>query len=114
MIHDWYRSLLGEVPPHVDFLARVSPRAFKTQRARFETAVTGALPAQIIPLLSVHLSAVRLWSKPLRRAVQTAKALGVRRSELVAALYWAGVYGADVVMETAMDAAGDLLEDWEA
>ena len=114
LVGDWYRGLLGEVPPQVDFLARVSPRAFKTQRARFETAVTGALPAQMIPLLSLHLSAVRLWPKPLRRAIQMTKALGVRRSELVGALYWAGVYGADVVLETAMDAAGDILEGWDS
>jgi hypothetical protein len=114
LVRDWYRGLLGEVPPQVDFLARVSPRAFKTQRARFETTVTGALPAQIIPLLSLHLSAVRLWPEPLRRAVQTAKALGVRRGELIAALYWAGVYGTDIVMETAMGAAGDILEDWDS
>ena len=113
LVRDWYRGLLGDVPPQVELFSRVSPRAFKTQRARFETAVSGALPAQMIPLLSLHLSAVRLWPKPLRRAVQTAKALGVRRGELVAALYWAGVYGADVVMETALDAAGDLLESWD-
>jgi hypothetical protein len=114
LIRGWYRDLLGEVPPHVDFLARVSPRAFKTQRARLETAITGALPAQMIPLLLLHLSAVRLWPKPLRRAIQMAKALGVRRGEVVAALYWAGVYGPDVVLEGAMDAAGDILESWDA
>jgi hypothetical protein len=113
LIRDWYRGLLGEVPRHVDFLARVAPRAFKTQRARFETAITGALPAQMIPLLSLHLSAVRLWPTPLRRAVQTAKALGVQRSEVVAALFWAGAYGADLVLETAFDAVGDVLESWD-
>ena len=45
--------------------------------------------------------------------MQTGKALGRGRGEVVAALLWAGVYGADVVMETAFDAAGDLLEEWE-
>jgi hypothetical protein len=114
LVRDWHRELLGEVPPHVDFLARVSPRAFKTQRARLETAITGALPAQMIPLLFLHLSAVRLWPKPLRRAIQMAKALGVRRGELVATLYWAGVYAPDAVMETALDAAGDILESWDS
>lgn len=112
LIRDWYRRTLGEVPAQVDFLARVAPRAFKTQRARFETAVKGALPAQMIPLLTLHLSAVRLWPKPLRRSLQMAQALGVRRREAVTALFWAGVYGADVVMETAFDAAGDVLEAW--
>jgi hypothetical protein len=105
--------MLGEVPAHVEFLALAAPRAFKTQRARFETAVSGALPAQMIPLLALHLSAVRLWPQPLRRSLQLAKVLGVTRGEAVSALFWAGVYGADIVMETAMDAAGDILVAWE-
>lgn len=113
LLRGWYRRTVGDVPSHVEFLGRVAPRSLKTQRARFETAITGALPAQIIPLLTLHLSAVRLWPTPLRRAVQSARSLGVRRGEVVAALLWAGVYGADVVMETAMDAAGDLFEDWD-
>jgi alkylhydroperoxidase/carboxymuconolactone decarboxylase family protein YurZ len=113
LIRDWYLRTLGEVPPHVDFLARVAPSAFKTQRARFETAVTGALPAQMIPLLTLHLNALRLRPKPLRRSLQTARSLGVTRREAVSALFWAGVYDADAVMETAFDAAGDVLESWD-
>jgi alkylhydroperoxidase/carboxymuconolactone decarboxylase family protein YurZ len=113
LIRDWYARTIGEVPPQVDFLARAAPSALKTQRARFETAVTGALPAQMIPLLTLHLSAVRLWPKPLRRSLQAARSLGVTRREAVSALFWAGVYGADVVMETAFDAAGDVLEAWD-
>jgi hypothetical protein len=105
--------MLGEVPSHVDFFAVAAPRAFKTQQARLETAVSGALPAQMIPLLSLHLSAIRLWPQPLRRSLQLAKTLGVTRSEAVSALFWAGVYGADIVMDTAMDAAGDILVAWE-
>jgi hypothetical protein len=113
LIRDWYRRTVGEVPAQVEFLARVAPRAYKTQRARFETAVKGALPAQMIPLLTLHLSAVRVWPKPLRRSLQMAQAFGVRRREVVSTLLWAGVYGADVVLETAFDAAGDVLEAWE-
>jgi alkylhydroperoxidase/carboxymuconolactone decarboxylase family protein YurZ len=113
LIRDWYRRMLGEVPAQVDFLAEAAPRAFKTQRARFETAVKGALPAQMIPLLTLHLSAVRLWPKPLRRSLQLARTLGATRREAVTALLWAGVYGADIVMETAIDAAGDVLAGWD-
>jgi len=113
LIRDWYRRTLGEVPPQVDFLARVAPRAYKTQRARFETAVKGALPAQMIPLLMLHLSVLRMRPKPIRRSLQLAQALGVRRREVVSTLFWAGVYDADAVMETAFDAAGDLLEAWD-
>ena len=113
LIRDWYRRTLGDVPAQVDFLARVAPRAYKTQRARFETAVKGALPAQMIPLLTLHLSALRLWPRPLRRSMLLAKSLGVRRHQAVSTLFWAGVYGADLVMETALDAAGDVLEAWD-
>ena len=113
LIRDWYRRTYGDVPAHVELLGRSAPSALKTQRARFETAIRGALPAQLIPLLTLHLSAVRLWPKPLRRAAQTARALGVQRGHVVAALLWAAVYGADVVMETALDAAGDVLDAWD-
>jgi alkylhydroperoxidase/carboxymuconolactone decarboxylase family protein YurZ len=113
LIRAWYEQAYGEVPVQVDFLGRVAPRAYKTQRARFERAVTGALPAQMIPLLMLHLSAVRLWPKPLRRSIQMARTLGVHRREVVTALFWAAVYGGDVVMETAFDAAGDVLAAWD-
>jgi len=38
LIRAWYGRTLGEVPSHVDLLAREAPAAFKTQRARFERA----------------------------------------------------------------------------
>jgi hypothetical protein len=112
LIREWHRRATGEVPSHVDFLAQAAPAAFKTQRARFERAVRGDLPAQMIPFFLLHLSALRLDPTPLRRSIQTAKTLGVRRRDVVSALFWAGVYGGDVVMETAFDAAGDILSSW--
>jgi hypothetical protein len=66
----------------------------------------------MIPFLALHLSALRRDEKPLRRSIQTARALGVRRRDVVSALFWAGVYGTDLVMETAFDAAGDILTSW--
>jgi len=112
LIQDWYLRMYGEVPAQVALLAAISPRAFKTQRARQEKAVTGALPAQVIPLLMLHLSAIRLWATPLRRSLQMARRLGVGRDHAVAALYWAAVYGGDVVMETAMHAGRDIIDGW--
>jgi alkylhydroperoxidase/carboxymuconolactone decarboxylase family protein YurZ len=100
-IRDWYRGTYGEVPAHVEFLPS---DALKTYRARYETTVRGALPAQMIPLLALHLYAVTLAPKPLRRAVQLARALGVTRREAMTVLLWAAVYGGDAVLETASDA----------
>ena len=110
LVRDWYRRTYGEVPAHVEFLARTAPSALKTYRARFETTARGALPAQLVPLLAVHLHALTLAPKPLRRALQVARALGATRREAVTALLWAAVYGGDAVLETAFDAAGDVLE----
>jgi alkylhydroperoxidase/carboxymuconolactone decarboxylase family protein YurZ len=103
LIRDWYRRTYGEVPAHVEFLGRTAPAALKTQRARFETTVRGALPVQMIPLLGVHLYALTMAPKPLRRALQLARAVGVTRREAVTALLWAAVYGGDAVLETAFD-----------
>ena len=109
LLCDWYARMLGEVPPYLELFARLAPRALKTQRARFETAVTGALPVQMVPLFAVHVSAVRLWPQPLRRAIRLAKSLGLRRGEVVAALFWAGVYGGEHVL----DAAAEAIREWE-
>jgi alkylhydroperoxidase/carboxymuconolactone decarboxylase family protein YurZ len=109
LITNWYTQTYGDVPAQVQFLVRTAPAALKTQRARFETTVRGALPAQMIPLLQTHLYALTLAPAPLRRALQLARALGVTRREAVTALLWAAVYGGDAVLETALDAAGDVL-----
>jgi alkylhydroperoxidase/carboxymuconolactone decarboxylase family protein YurZ len=109
LLRAWYERSYGEVPSHVELLAQVAPRSLKTQRARFERAVSGDLPVQMVPLFALHAAAVRMWPKALRRAVQLAKALGLRRGEIVAALFWAAVYGGDATMEAAFDAAGDVI-----
>ena len=100
------------MPAHVELLAELAPDALKTQRARFETAVRGELPAQLVPLLEANLHAIRLQPTPLRRSLALARSLGVRRGEALATLFWAAVYGGDVVMETAVDALADVLADW--
>jgi alkylhydroperoxidase/carboxymuconolactone decarboxylase family protein YurZ len=109
LIRDWYVRVYGEVPVHIEVLARTCPAGLKTLRARYETTVRGALPAQMLPLLALHLHAIQLAPTPLRRAVQLARALGVGREQLLTALLWAAVYGGDAVLETAFDAAGDVL-----
>ena len=112
LIRDWYERMEGGVPAHVELLAELAPDALKTQRARFETAVRGELPAQLVPLQQANLSAIRLAKAPLRRSLVLARSLGVRRGEALATLLWAAVYGGDAVMETALEAVSDVLEGW--
>ena len=114
LLRAWNRRLYGEVPPSVEFAVRAHPDAYKTQQARLEKAVKGALPAQLIPLLSLHHAAIRLAPIPIRRSLQLARSLGVDRSHVESTLFWAAVYGGDVVFEAALDAGGDVLDAWRS
>lgn len=109
-LREWYRRVYGEVPPHVEPLARRHPRALKTQRMRFEGSLGPALPPQMAALCMLQLAAIRHYALPTRRAVQLAQSLGAGDSHIVATLLWAGIYGGDEVMESAFAAVGDLLD----
>jgi hypothetical protein len=74
--------------------------------------VRGALPAQIIPLFTLHLATVRQSPVAVARSLRLARGLGVRRGEALCALLWAAVYGGEGTVEAALAAAGDVLEDW--
>ena len=113
LVREWYRRMYGEVPAHVEVLAELHPRALKTHQLRFELAPLHDLPAQLVPLYRLHLAAMRLWERPMRRSAQMARALGVRRHHVVSTLFWAAVYGGDAVLETAVTSIGDLLRDWD-
>jgi hypothetical protein len=114
LLRAWNRRLYGEVPPSVEFAARAHPGAAKTQQARLEKAVGGALPAQLIPLLWLHHAAIRQAPVPLRRSLQLARSLGVARPYAESTLFWAAVYGGDVVLEAALAAGADVLGDWRS
>jgi alkylhydroperoxidase/carboxymuconolactone decarboxylase family protein YurZ len=109
----WYLRVYGEIPSHVEALMRFHPVAYKTQRIRLEAALGSALPAQMAPLSLLLLATQRQSPKAILRAAQIAKALGVRRHQLVETLFWAGVYSVDETMEVAFDALDGLLDGWE-
>jgi hypothetical protein len=109
-LRNWYVRTYGEVPRHVDLLARLHPRALKTERLRLELAASGALPVQMIPLFRLHFAAIHSVRSLMRRAVQMAQAFGICRAHVVATLFWASVYGGEAVLEEAFEATGDLLE----
>ena len=98
----------------VELAARANAAACKTQQARLEKAVKGAVPAQLIPLLWLHHAAIRQAPIPIRRALRLARSLGVQRDHVESTLFWAAVYGGDVVFEAAVDAAGDVLDAWRS
>lgn len=112
LVRSWYRDVTGDVPAHVELLGELAPDALKTLRARFETAVRGALPAQLIPLFTLHLATVRQSPVAVARSLRIARGLGVRRGEALCALLWAAVYGGETTLEAAFVGAGDVLDGW--
>jgi hypothetical protein len=106
----WHERMHGEVPVHVTTLARLHPRAYKTHRLRYELAFTGALPAQLVPLLDLHVAVNRRWPDAARRAVQMAQALDVRRHQVVTTLFWGAASGGEAALERAASAVADQLE----
>jgi hypothetical protein len=104
----------GVVPRHVELFGRLHPRAYKLQRIRYEKAI-GSMPAQLAPLLTLQLAALRLEPQVMRQSLHQARVLGCRRHHVVQAIE-AGLRQTMVhplYMEQATDAVGDLLAGWE-
>ena len=107
----WYESTLGEVPPHVRFLAAHRPDLLKAYRQRFENCVR-ELPKQIVPTTLLHYNVIRGFASGIRDNVLLARAFGVSKELVLNTIGSAslnGVEGFDFVHE----AAGDVFADWD-
>ena len=93
LVREWYRSRTGEVPEHVEFLARHRPGLLKSWRRRYETAISGTLPVQMIPFLMLHLNATRGFGDGVRDAALLGRAAGLTPDEIIEAVLWGMVYG---------------------
>ncbi|MDE3100704.1 MAG: hypothetical protein KGJ98_00550 [Chloroflexota bacterium] len=101
-VEAWHRRVGGEVPRHVRLWSELNPVSFKTQRARFETALGETVPAQVFPLSVLHFAAVRMQPTMARRALLQARALGVARRDAVQVLEAAFIYGGEWQMEAVL------------
>lgn len=108
-LQDWYRSTLGEIPPHVRFLVTHRPGLLKAYRDRYEHAIRDSLPKQMLPYLLLSHNVVRGFRGGIRENVLLGRALGMTREQLLDAICFAvldaGVNALDLVEE----AAGDVL-----
>jgi hypothetical protein len=112
-IEEWHRTVQGEVPGYVRFLARHYPLALLAFRARYETSMTGTLPKQFIALCQVHLAAC--WVRPdaLRRALHMARTFGVAKDHVVQILALAMLYLGDVRTDAALEGVDQMLVAWD-
>ena len=114
-ISEWHQRMHGVVPRHVELFGRLHPRALKLQRLRYEKSVGTVMPAQLAPLLMLHLATLRLQPQVMRQSLHQARVLGCRRHHVVQTLE-AGLRQMMVhplYTEQATEAVGDLLAGWE-
>jgi hypothetical protein len=114
-ISEWHQRMHGVVPRHVELFGRLHPRALKLQRLRYEKSVGTVMPAQLAPLLMLHLATLRLQPQVMRQSLHQARVLGCRRHHVVQTIE-AGLRQMMVhplYTEQATDAVGDLLAGWE-
>jgi hypothetical protein len=111
-IDDWHRRVYGEPSPHIGVVAAWHGNALKTMRLRYEAAMGSTwLPARLLPLLLLHVEALRGRERPMRRAARLARHVGCEPQQVLGTVLWASVYGGDAVLEPALLAIGDLLDD---
>jgi len=105
----WYLDTIGEVPRHVDFLARHRPGLLKAYRDRYEHAIRDSLPKQMLPYLLLNHHVVRGSRDAIRENVLLGAAVGMSRDELLDAICFAVLHAGANALDLADEAAGDLL-----
>jgi hypothetical protein len=108
-LRDWYARTLGEVPPHVDFLATHRPGLLKAYRDRYEHAIRDSLPKQMLPYLLLSHNVVRGFRGGIRENVLLGRALGMSREQLLDAICFAVLDAGANALDVVDDAAGDVL-----
>jgi alkylhydroperoxidase/carboxymuconolactone decarboxylase family protein YurZ len=109
----WYRTTLGEVPAHVEFLAAARPNLLKAYRDRYEHAIRDALPQQMLPYLLLGYNTVRGFHDGIRENVLLGRALGMTPEQLLDAICQGVLHAGIESLGIVNQAAGDLLEDME-
>jgi hypothetical protein len=114
LLRQWHLQMGGEVPIDVELWTKLHPRAYKTTRARYETALQ-VLPAQLAPLFTLFNATYSIWPNVARRSIVQARALGVQRHHVVQTMSWAALLkGGEWKLEAVLaDGVGDLLAKWE-
>jgi hypothetical protein len=111
LLEGWYRRVLGEIPPSVQFLARFRPRMLKAWRNRFEHVVH-VMPKQMMPFLLLHFECLRGHEAGIREAVLLSRGFGLTLTQTCDAIVWSMLYGGHGATGNAWRAAGDILESW--
>jgi hypothetical protein len=114
LISRWHQDMHGVYPQHVQLFATLHPEAYKLQRIRYERSVGTVIPAQLVPLLTLHLATMLMEKTVMRQAVHQARVLGCRRHHVVQTLFSGLRQSIDpMVLESAAVAVSEELAGWE-
>jgi hypothetical protein len=108
-LREWYRRTLGEVPPHVTFLAMHRPGLLKAYRDRYEHAIRDSLPKQMLAYVMLSHNVVRGFRHGIREHVLLGRALGMTREQLLDAICFAVLHAGANALDLVDEAAGDVL-----
>ena len=111
-LEDWYRHVLGEVPPYVRFLGRERPPVLKAMRGRWESCFV-TLPKQFMPVSMLHYAVTANSKEGIRENVLLARAFGVSKEMtlnlICSALINGWTHGASLIEE----ASGEIFQNWD-
>ena len=108
----WYEGLIGEVPQHVEYMAKHTPVLLKAYRNRYEHA-TKALPKQHVPYLLLNSSVSRGLMSGIRENMLLCKAFGVERQRVLDVTGWATFHFSGVeALGPLNEGVADILEAW--
>jgi hypothetical protein len=105
----WCTRTIGEVPPHVAFLATHRPGLLKAYRDRYEHAIRDSLPKQMLPYVLLSHNVVRGFRHGIRENVLLGRALGMTREQLLDAICFAVLNAGANALDVVEEAAGDVL-----
>lgn len=108
----WYEGLIGEIPRHIQYMAKNTPDLLKAYRNRYEHA-TKALPKQHVPFLLLNSSVSRGLLSGVRENMLLCKAFGVARQQALDVTGWATFHFSGVeALGPLNEGVADILEAW--
>jgi hypothetical protein len=112
-IADWYASTIGYVPDSVRFSMEHHPRFLKNYRAKWEGAMRGALPKQMLPYMTLRYCTINGFREGIRENALLGKAWGMQREYVVHAVASASYYMNGLpAVSVAAEALSDVLRNW--
>lgn len=111
-LFDWYDALTGEIPQHIQYMAKNNPDLLKTYRNRYEHA-TKAIPKQHVPYLLLNSSVSRGLISGVRENVLLCKAFGVERQRVLDVTGWATFHFSGIeALGPLNEGIADIMDAW--